>query len=57
MLPLEDYFFDLVVVFFVFLVDAFLVDAFLVDAFFAVAISNTDLEQIFDNDVTKNIGN
>ena len=47
MLPLEDYFFDLVVVFFVFLVDAF----------FAVAISNTDLEQIFDNDVTKNIGN
>lgn len=52
MLPLEYYFFDLVVVFFVFLVDAFLVDA-----FFAVAISNTDLEQIFDNDVTKNIGN
>ena len=57
MLPLEYYFFDLVVVFFVFLVDAFLVDAFLVDAFFAVAISNTDLKQIFDNDVTKNIGN
>ena len=48
MLPLEYYFFD-------FLVVAFFV--FLVDAFFAVAISNTDLKQIFDNDVTKNIGN